>query len=175
MHRIQFERELRGDADHEHDPQYGWADHILIRSRMTMTNHAGSTRVLVHTVHNKGNGHGEQYNAVQLTDGIAIVLRKRENGNTGTGEHHAQVHPGEEGALVGEKYLGFNFDRRFARFEQRPDFPVRTRRLFGAPEFGQETISTSTTGAAATSRSTGSVAIRIVNACASFSLLISHR
>mmetsp|Transcript_19281 Transcript_19281/g.45031 ORF Transcript_19281/g.45031 Transcript_19281/m.45031 type:complete len:225 (+) Transcript_19281:446-1120(+) len=84
---------------------------------MTKSNHGRATGVLIHAVNDKGNGHGKQQDPVQLRKGV-LVLGKGQNGNAGSGQRDAQVHPRQKGALIGKKDLGFNLDGRLAGFDQ---------------------------------------------------------
>jgi len=130
---------------------------------MTVSNHARPTSVLVHAVDNKGNGDGQQDDAVQLTDGVAFVLSKGEYGNGGASENDAQVHPREEGSFVGKKDFGFNLDGRFARFQEGADFAILSlRRFLCATKNGGPKAATSVCSA---------VAKGIVDDFAAFSLL----
>ena len=82
---------------------------------MSMTNHGGSSRVLVHAVDNKTNGHGQQNHTIQLTVGI-VVLGKGQNGNTRASQNDTEMHPGQKGSLVGKKDFGFNLNGSLAQF-----------------------------------------------------------
>jgi hypothetical protein len=57
-HAIQFEQELTDNGNHEHDAQHGWTNRVFIRTRMSIANHVRATTVLIHAVHDKGNGDG---------------------------------------------------------------------------------------------------------------------
>mmetsp|Transcript_34529 Transcript_34529/g.71891 ORF Transcript_34529/g.71891 Transcript_34529/m.71891 type:complete len:207 (-) Transcript_34529:213-833(-) len=88
---------------------------------MSQTNHGGPSRVLVHAVNDKGNGHGQEQDPVQLRKGI-LIFRKGQNGNTRPGQGDTKMHPGQKGSFIGKKDFGFNFDGGLAGFDEGANF-----------------------------------------------------
>lgn len=124
---IQFEGELRHDTGHEHHTQHDGSHRVLVRSGVPGSDHGGAPGVLVHAVDDEGDRDGQQDDAVHLGERI-IVLRERQDGDGGPRQRDAQVHPGQEGAFVGEEHLGFDLDGSLALLHQRADVVLALRR-----------------------------------------------
>ena len=113
---VELQSKLRHNGYHQHNSQKGWTNRIFVRSWMAIADHVGSSSVLVHAVNDKGNGNGQEQDSVELRKGI-LIFGKGQNGNARTRQGHAEVHPCQEGSLVGKKDFGFDLNGGFARLD----------------------------------------------------------
>lgn len=121
---IYFDGKLRQDGDHQHDSQNSWSDGIFIRTRILVSNHRCSPRILIHTVADKGNGNWQQHDTIELRPRVRIC--ECNNGHGRSCQQDGRVQPRQKGTLVGEKHLWLYFDGDLSFSRQGSDITVET-------------------------------------------------
>lgn len=72
---------------------------------------------LVHGVNNKGNCDGWNDNSIKLW--ASTLIWEGHQCNRRSCKNNSDMHPGQEGSLVGKEYLGFHFDWRRPLLDDR--------------------------------------------------------